>query len=169
MSKLNAPAVVVLKLDQRTLPATITRRYIKTFISKAHLEAKAHAAWNNFGKSGREPVKISHVFSTIARENAWTPHLKAAQLSTHWADVVGQANAAHTQVVSFKDGELIIRATSTTWLTQLQYMIPHLKKTISSHLAPVEVTNIIVKGPNSYTFKRGKYSVKGRGPRDTWG
>lgn len=169
MSKLNTPAVVVLKLDERTLPAVVSHRYIKTFISKAHLEAKADAAWNNFGKAGREPVTVSRVFSTIAKEKAWTPHLKAAQLSTHWADVVGEANAAHTRVVSFKDGELVIRATSTTWLTQLKYMIPQLKKTISSYLAPVEVTSIVVKGPNSYTFKRGKYSVKGRGPRDTWG
>lgn len=147
----------------------VARRYIRRFISRSTREEKAESAWNNFGKPGRDPSAAKSVFAQLARQNDWVPHLKTADLATHWSDIVGESIARHTRIVSFENGELTIRATSTVWSTQLTYMVPRLKKVISERLAPMEVTTITVKGPNSYTFKRGKYSVPGRGPRDTWG
>ncbi|MCI1984429.1 MAG: DciA family protein [Bifidobacteriaceae bacterium] len=165
----NVPPVVALGLDQRVLPQMVARRYIRRFISRSTREEKAESAWNNFGKPGRDPSAAKSVFAQLARQNDWVPHLKTADLATHWSDIVGESIARHTRIVSFENGELTIRATSTVWSTQLTYMVPRLKKVISERLAPMEVTTITVKGPNSYTFKRGKYSVPGRGPRDTWG
>jgi predicted nucleic acid-binding Zn ribbon protein len=166
---MNVPAVVALKLDERKLPQLVARRYIRRFISRTKRVEDAEQAWNNFGKPGRDPQAAKSVFAQLARQNDWVPHLKTADLATHWNDIVGETIARHTRIVSFSEGELVIRATSTVWSTQLTYMIPRLKKVISQRLAPMEVSTITVKGPNSYTFKRGKYSVPGRGPRDTWG
>lgn len=163
------PPVVRLKLDERLLPRQVARRYIRSFISRSEREAKSEAAWRNFGKPGRDPLKANSVFAQLAQRGEWLPHLKAADLAEHWSEIVGESIARHTRIVSFNEGELVIRATSTVWSTQLNYMIPRLQKVVSERLAPVEVKKITVKGPNSYTFKKGKYSVPGRGPRDTWG
>lgn len=163
------PPVVALKLDERTLPQLVARRYVRSFISRSERESKADAAWKNFGKPGRDPATAKSVFAQLARQNAWVPHLKAADLAEHWNEIVGDSIARHTRIVSFNEGELVIRATSTVWSTQLNYMIPRLRKVVAERLAPIAVEKITVKGPNSYTFKRGKYTVPGRGPRDTWG
>jgi predicted nucleic acid-binding Zn ribbon protein len=165
----NVPAVVTLGLDERVLPRLVAKRYIRTFISRSAREENSEKAWENFGKPGRDPLAASSVFGLLARQNNWVPHLKTADLSLHWAEIVGESIARHTRIVAFENGELTIRATSTVWSTQLNYMVPKLKKVVSERLAPLEVTKITVKGPNSYSFKRGKYSVPGRGPRDTWG
>lgn len=166
---MNVPPSVVLGLDERVLPQEVAKRYIRRFISRSKRKENADLAWKNFGKPGRDPMAASSVFAQLAHQAQWTPHLKTADLSIHWADIVGESIARHTRIVAFNDGELVIRASSTVWLTQLNYMVPRLQKVVSERLAPIEVSKITVKGPNSYSFKRGKYSVPGRGPRDTWG
>ncbi len=95
--------------------------------------------------------------------------MKTARLSQEWSEIVGQNIGKHTHVEKFKDGELIIVADSTVWHNQLQYMLPQLKKRINEELAPVVVKNILIKKEHNYTFKRGRFSVPGRGVRDTWG
>lgn len=166
---LNTPAVIVLGLDQRTLMREVAQRYVKRFISRSARVANQEKAWESFGKPGRNPTKAKNVFLQMAAQNNWVPHLKVADLATQWGKIVGTTIAAHTKIVAFENGELVIQATSTVWSTQLTYMVPRLKKVISERLKPVEVSKITVKGPNSYSFKRGRYSVPGRGPRDTWG
>lgn len=164
------PPEVVLGLDERKLPAEISERYVRRLsLSKKERQKKAEAAFLAFGKPGRDPKSAGSIIAAIAKRNQWTPHLKTAQLSTRWNEIVGDAIAQHTRVESFRDGTITIRADSTVWLTQLQYMLPQMKKVIAQHLAPVEVKDVVLRGPNSYTFKRGRYSVPGRGPRDTWG
>lgn len=164
------PAEVILHLDERKLPAEVADNYVRSLhLSKKERARRAEAAFFAFGKPGREPKTAGNIIAALAKSGDWTPHLKTAQLSTQWNEIVGEAIARHTRVESFRDGTLTIRADSTVWLTQLQYMLPQMKKVIAQHLAPVEVKDVVLRGPNSYTFKRGRYSVPGRGPRDTWG
>ena len=109
---MSVPAVVLLHLDQRRLPAEVFDRLMARSDSRRDRERKAEEAWENFGKPGRDPDTLGGVLGTIAGEGHWVPHLKVAQLRTQWNLVVGDAIAAHSQVADFRDGVLTIRAES---------------------------------------------------------
>ncbi len=77
--------------------------------------------------------------------------------------------AAHTVVEAFRDGELVIRASSTAWATQVHLLQGELRRRLAEILGEDRVTKVVVLGPAGPSWKHGLRSVKGRGPRDTYG
>ncbi len=75
----------------------------------------AEAAWENFGKPGRDPSTLGSVTALIANNGHWIPYLKIAQLRNHWDQVVGPVIAQHSQVIGLRDGVMTIRADSAAW------------------------------------------------------
>ncbi|BDR53894.1 hypothetical protein KIMH_00050 [Bombiscardovia apis] len=145
------PIAAELRLDQRKLPAQIFGRFVKRSNSRKEREERSQLAWQAFGKPGRDPNGLSSVLEGIAQQGGWTPHLKIAQLSSHWDQVVGPVIAQHSTVTSYEQGRLTIQARTTVWATQLTYMVPQLRSKISERLQmPVE--EIIVTGPRSQQF-----------------
>ena len=170
VTDMGIPPVEQCHLSEKKLSAVIASRYIHGLsLSQSERKRRSEEAFFNFGKPGRAPKKASSLLSQIAHDNGWMPHLKTAALSSEWAQIVGPAVGAATHVESFRAGELIIRASSTAWLTQLTFMKPQLEEQVRAYLAPIDIDKITLVGPNSYTFKHGLYTVPGRGPRDTWG
>lgn len=151
---MSVPAVVLLHLNQRRLPAEVFDRLMARSDSRRDRERKAEEAWENFGKPGRDPDTLGGVLGTIAGESHWVPHLKVAQLRTQWNLVVGDAIAAHSQVADFRDGVLTIRAESPVWATQLNYLVPQLTATIRERLAGLDIERIQVTGPRQ---SQGRY------------
>lgn len=146
------PVNVILHLDPRKLPEEVfTRLNARTARWKDRAE-REQAAWENFGKSGRDPGRLGVTLTAIAEQGKWTPHLKVAQLRTHWDQVVGPGIAAHSQVADLKDGVLVIHTESGAWATQLTYMIPTLTATIRERLKGLDVREVKVTGPQSARF-----------------
>lgn len=153
------PPVVLLKLDQRKLPEEVFSRFTSRVDSRRRREQRAEAAWENFGKPGRDPMSLQGVLDDIAGDRRWVPHLKVAQLRTQWNLVVGDAIAAHSQVVDYRDGILTIRTQSPVWATQLTYLIPELLVTVRERLNGLDVQDIRVTGPQS---SHGRYARAGQ-------
>jgi len=82
---------------------------------------------------------------------------------------VGDAVADHTTVERFEEGTLVVRASSTAWATQVKLLLGQLRQRIAAEVGPDLVTEIVILGPAGPTWKHGLRSVRGRGPRDTYG
>ncbi len=90
-------------------------------------------------------------------------------LLSKWPILVGPANAQHSQPESYIDTVLTVRAESTAWATSLRSMAPQLVAKLNAQLGDGTVTRIQVLGPDAPSWKHGRRSVRGRGPRDTYG
>lgn len=152
------PIAVTLHLDQRKLPAQVFESITRRAVSQREREARAEAAWESFGKPGRDPNTLGSVVAVLARNGKWIPHLKIAQLRNHWDQVVGPMVAMHSQVAGLSDGVLTIRTESAVWATQLTYIMPQLEKTIRERLKGLEIREIKVTGPHtaSFGYARGR-------------
>ena len=153
------PVALTLGLDPRELPAKTFERYARREGSRKERAARAEAAWENFGKPGREPAKLGGVAALLARDADWAQHLKLARLSSHWSRIVGPAVGAHTAVLSLRDGILTIGADSPAWSTQLTYLIPQLHDAVRRNLEGLRVDEIRVVGPAA------EYSTRWTGRR----
>jgi predicted nucleic acid-binding Zn ribbon protein len=146
------PIDVMLHLNPSKLPAEVFERATAYSQRRRNWRQRQQEAWESFGKPGRDPDRLGGVMGSIASAGEWTPHLRLAQLRTHWDQVVGSAIAMHSDVAGFSDGVLTIRAESNTWATQLSYLIPQLTETIRQRLQGLEVREIRVTGPQSHRF-----------------
>ena len=66
-------------------------------------------------------------------------------------------------------GVLVLRTSSTAWATQLKYMLSDLAERVDSEIGAGRIRDIVIKGPDAPSWSHGLRSVKGRGPRDTYG
>ena len=65
--------------------------------------------------------------------------------------------------------KLTVRASSTTWATQLRLMRDMLLDRLERELGRRVIDDIEIIGPKQKSWKKGRRSVPGRGPRDTYG
>ena len=86
-----------------------------------------------------------------------------------WRAVVGEQIAAHASPTSLHDGVLTVSAESTAWATQLRMVQSQLLAKIAAAVGDGVVTKLKIVGPVGPTWRKGKYRVPGRGPRDTYG
>ena len=119
--------------------------------------------------SSRDPQLVGSAVDEFLAEQGWQGPTALARLAESWEDVVGADVAAHVVVESWTDGELVLRADSTAWATQIRLLSDTLRRQI--HLAVGEdlVTKVSVLGPAAPSWRAGPRVVKGRGPRDTYG
>ena len=71
--------------------------------------------------------------------------------------------------MSWSDGELVVQADSTAWATQIRLLAPTLLARLATELGAGTVRSVTVHGPSAPSWKKGLRSVRGRGPRDTYG
>lgn len=160
------PVAEAMGLDPTRLPAEIFSRYC-TELRKTDEERNLKAR-ENFGKPGRDPVKITIAFSLLTRDPIWRRGLAVAQLSQHWSDLVGEGIAMNSTPVSFRDGVLTIKPKSTVWAQQLRLMAPQITAKLRERVDGLDIREVHVAAANNITFRRGKWDVKGRGVRDTY-
>lgn len=119
--------------------------------------------------SRRDPQPLGDLAAGLIDDRGWEPHVRDADVVTRWPDAVGENIAAHTVIESFKDGELVIRASSTAWATQVNLLQADLRRRLEEALGEDRIRKVVVLGPSGPSWKHGKRSVRGRGPRDTYG
>lgn len=132
-------------------------------------QPKRRRRWSGAGPSVRDPRPVGTVFSDIARHQGWAAHLQRGRVLSQWSSIVGEQLASKAQAVSLTDGELEVRTDSTAWATQLRSMNRVLLQRIETLVGPGVVRRIVIKGPATPSWKHGRRSVRGRGPRDTYG
>ena len=119
--------------------------------------------------SGRDPQLLGDTAAELSRVLGWHQPLSVGGVVGRWADVVGPQIAEHCTPETFIDGDLVVRADSTAWATQIRLLLPQLERRLAEEVGEGVVTSIQVLGPGGPTWRKGPRSVRGRGPRDTYG
>lgn len=119
--------------------------------------------------NGRDPQGLGNVVSRLVSDRGWSSPLAVGSVMAHWDTLVGADIAAHCQPESFDDTTLHVRCDSTSWATQLRLLTSSLLAKFDEELGRGVVTKIMVLGPTAPSWRKGFRTVKGRGPRDTYG
>ncbi|MDU7361607.1 MAG: DciA family protein [Propionibacteriaceae bacterium] len=118
----------------------------------------------------RDPQLIGHAFEKVVQRRGWTKRLSLSTVLRNWAELVGKANAEHSQPVDFRGGVLKVQCDSTAWATGMKYSASQLVAKLNRELGDRTVTRVDIVGPPQKSWKHGPRSVRdGRGPRDTYG
>ena len=121
------------------------------------------------GPDDRDPQLVKNLLERLIGDHGWDVNLRVHGLFGRWNDLVGDDIGAHATPESFNDGVLTVRTDSTAWATQLTLLAPQIVARLNDEVGHGTVTSIDVCGPQGPSWKRGRYSAKGRGPRDTYG
>lgn len=118
---------------------------------------------------GREPVTLAAAFGQMRRTLGWHTPLAQAELMDAWVEIAGEETAAHSTPMHVDDGTLVVQCDSTAWATQLRRMRSAILGAIAKRYPDARVDDVRFLNPGAPSWKRGRRSVSGRGPRDTYG
>nr|WP_240746854.1 DciA family protein [Cryptosporangium phraense] len=125
--------------------------------------------WSGSGPDPRDPQPLGRLVSRMVADRGWDKPTAEARVLGDWPKLVGPEIASKSRPVQLKDGELTLQAESTAWATQLRLLSTKMLGLLSAEVGPNVVKKIRVHGPAAPSWKRGPISVRGRGPRDTYG
>jgi predicted nucleic acid-binding Zn ribbon protein len=74
----------------------------------------------------RRPTPIGEALEGFVRRQRWEGRVHGATVFSRWAEIVGDDLARRCEPVRLANGNLLIRAESQAWATQLTYMLGHL-------------------------------------------
>ncbi|MEE6272006.1 DUF721 domain-containing protein [Georgenia wangjunii] len=121
------------------------------------------------GPSRRDPQPLGPLVDKLLAERGWTAPVSVGGVVGRWREIVGDDVADHCTVETFTGGELVVRADSTAWATQVRLLLPQLERRLAEEVGEGTVEKVVVQGPGGPSWRRGHRSVPGRGPRDTYG
>ncbi len=150
--------------DRRAAPAEPRRR------GRAHRSSgPSTSTWSGPGADDRDPKPLEDAVDRLVGEHGWGEELSVHAVIARWEQIVGDDVAAHVKTERFADGELTVRADSTAWATQVKLLAPNLVRRLNQEIGHGSVTRVVVLGPHTPSWKKGPRTVRGRGPRDTYG
>jgi len=117
----------------------------------------------------RDPQLLGPTLDRLVSDRGWQTDAAVGGVMGRWPAIVGPEVAAHATPQSCQDGELVVQADSTAWATQMRLLAPALLARLADELGVGTVSAVTVRGPSGPSWKRGRLSVRGRGPRDTYG
>lgn len=121
------------------------------------------------GPDRRDPRTVEADVRRLVAQRGWDADLRVHAVFARWAEIVGDEIGEHCRPESYVDGRLVVRTDATAWATQLRLLAPSLVKRLNDELGPGSVAAIEVLGPQAPSWSKGRRSVRGRGPRDTYG
>ncbi|WP_102145519.1 DUF721 family protein [Mycobacterium hubeiense] len=126
-------------------------------------------SWSGPGPDPRDPQLLGAVTSELARSRGWSTRVAEGTVFGRWPGVVGEQIAAHATPTSLRDGVLTVSAESTAWATQLRMVQAQLLAKIAAAVGDGVVKSLKIVGPAAPSWRKGRYHIAGRGPRDTYG
>lgn len=120
-------------------------------------------------RGGNDPAPLGDLLKEVMDDQGWTRDVNVHQLLARWPALVGAENAAHSAPAAYAETVLTVRAESSTWASALRMIAPQLVARLNGQLGQGTVTRVVVVGPEAPSWKKGRRSVAGRGPRDTYG
>ena len=121
------------------------------------------------GADRRDPNLLGGVVGGLIKTRGWSSPVAVGSVIARWEQLVGSAIAQHCKPEKFENGVVEVLCDSTAWATNLKLMQPALMDVFNTALGPGIVTGLKIRGPAAPSWKKGRYSVRGRGPRDTYG
>ena len=112
---------------------------------------------------------MSENVQALLHRMGWTEHIEVASVTARWREVIGDQIADHCDPVSFDEGVLTLRASSSAWATQMQLMSGQVRHRLNEEFGREVVKELRFLGPSDRNWVKGPRRVKGRGPRDTYG
>ena len=125
--------------------------------------------WSGPGPDSRDPQPLGSVTRELARSRGWSGRVAEGSVFGRWSVVVGEQIAAHATPMSLNDGMLTVSAESTAWATQLRMVQAQLLAKIAAAVGDGVVKALKIVGPVAPSWRKGRYHIAGRGPRDTYG
>ena len=125
--------------------------------------------WSGPGPDSRDPQLLGLATSALAKSRGWSPRVAEGAVFAQWSAVVGEQISGHATPTVLRDGVLTVEAESTAWATQLRLVQAQLLAKIAAAVGDGVVSSLRIVGPTAPTWRKGKYNVPGRGPRDTYG
>jgi predicted nucleic acid-binding Zn ribbon protein len=125
--------------------------------------------WSGPGPDSRDPQRLGSAASDVARNRGWSGRVSEGAVFGRWAGVVGEGIAAHATPTSLTDGVLTISAESTAWATQLRMVQAQVLAKIAAAVGDGVVKSLKIVGPVAPSWRKGRFHIAGRGPRDTYG
>jgi predicted nucleic acid-binding Zn ribbon protein len=107
-------------------------------------------SWSGPGPDRRDPQTFASASLELARTRGWSARVAEGSVFGQWPTVVGEQIAEHANPASLREGVLTVEAESTA-------------------VGDGVVTSLRIVGPAAPTWRKGKYHISGRGPRDTYG
>lgn len=136
---------------------------------RAETRAANTAAAGGRKSADGDPLPFGAAIDALLADRGWSAQANVAKVTGDWEGTVGADIAAHCRPVSLRDGVLTLEAESTAWATQIRLLSRTMLTRISEVAGAGTVTRLQVRGPAAPSWKRGRLSVPGRGPRDTYG
>lgn len=121
------------------------------------------------GPDARDPQLLGTALDRLVAEAGWQVPVSVGGVFGKWEQIVGPQVAEHATPETFQDGRLVLRTTSTAWAAQLRLLRHQLLRRLTEELGAGVVTELIVRGPATPSWRHGPRSSGGRGPRDTYG
>ena len=141
----------------------------RTSSAKANPARGSRRRWSGPGPDSRDPQTLAAATSELAKSRGWSSRVAEGSVFGQWAAVVGEQIAEHADPTVLRDGVLTVVAESTAWATQLRMVQAQLLAKIAAAVGDGVVTSLKIVGPAGPSWRKGKYNVPGRGPRDTYG
>jgi predicted nucleic acid-binding Zn ribbon protein len=155
-------------MTKRDLALDLFRSFQTGKRSKRRVVEEKKPEINN--SQSRDPELLANVLDTLITERDWKSGIAEGNLFTSWREIVGAEIAEHATPITFLDGVLTLRTSSTAWAVQLERVIPEMIATVQSSAPGVLVDSIVILGPSAPSWKKGLRTIRGaRGPRDTYG
>ena len=117
----------------------------------------------------RDPQTLDATLGRFVAEQGWQTEVRVHGVFTRWPAIVGPEVADHVSPESFADGRLVVRTDSTAWATQMKLLAATVVRRLNEELGDGTIEVIDVLGPHVPKWTAGRFRVKGRGPRDTYG
>ena len=117
----------------------------------------------------RDPQTLDDSIDRLVAEHGWQTDLAVHAVFARWDQIVGVEVAQHCTPERYADDELTVRADSTSWATQMRLLAADVVRRLNQELGDGTVRRIQVLGPQAPSWRRGRRTVRGRGPRDTYG
>jgi predicted nucleic acid-binding Zn ribbon protein len=125
--------------------------------------------WSGARPGADDPQPLGRLVDSLVTEQDWGRRTAVGSVFGRWDAIVGPDIAAHCRPETLTEGELLVVAESTAWATQLRLLAPSILAKLRAHGGGDVVTRLRVVGPTAPSWKKGPRSVRGRGPRDTYG
>jgi len=125
--------------------------------------------WTGPGPGADDPQLLGRLVESLVRHQDWTAHTLVGSVFGRWDMLVGPDIAEHCRPQTLSEGELTVVAESTAWATQLRLLAPSILAKLHDQVGGDVVKRLRVVGPTAPNWKKGPRTVRGRGPRDTYG
>jgi len=97
-------------------------------------------------KNNKNSTKtFESVVKQLVKKLGMEEEYQFAILKEEWKEIIGDRIAAITNIISLKDGKLLIETNSSTWRVELIMRTEEIRKEINTHFASELVHTIVIK------------------------